>query len=211
MSKLRLVLIISAVLAVAVAAWALQMFTLRADEPIGGSTYSPQQTAAVTALAETLSKDSNVHNLLSNQSCPADNGKYNLDPNALGQALAGILIGNSEAGCYRITVEGTIKPQIYWMSLSRSVLVVSGNVSVTIEYYGVDCVLRTETIDNFTFKVAFSIKNNGQIGGIVPLPRGKPICVINLPSKLINEVIGSLDPNRCPNCQTPGGGVNTNE
>ncbi len=201
MPKLRLILIISAVLIVVLGAWALQRFTLQADEPLGGSSYTSQQTAVVTALAETLGKDPSVSNLLSDHSCPSSGGKYNLDPNALGQALAGLFTGNSEEDCYQITIDGSIRPQIYWMSLSRAILVVSGSVNLTIEYYDADCVLRSETINDFTFKMAFSINNNGQVGGVVPLPRGKPICIINLPSQRIHEVIGRLDQENC--CELP--------
>jgi len=200
--KWRLILIAVAVLVLALVSWLAYNFSLQAEGPVNPSGYTSTQAASVTAIADAVSQDPGVSSLLAQQSCPINAGDYSIDPAALGGQLAKFVLGtaNSQNGCYHIIVDGKITPQIYWMSLSQAVLVITGHVSVTIEYYDENCQLQTLTIPDFSFKIAFSIKNNGQVGGIVPLPTGKPICIITLSPKTIHYEIGTLDKDKCPNC-----------
>ncbi|SRR3989344_321188 len=175
------------------------------DTPLSttGYSYSASEGAVMAAIAETLAVSPELKEVLTNSTCPDTGPKYNIDPATLANSILTLLGIPAEEGCYKITGNITISPKIYWMSLSRSILVVDATGTVTLQYYDKNCVLQTETITLSSLKIAFSIKNDGSIGGIVPLPGGKPICIIKLPSKNIPISQGNLDPDKCPNCKKP--------
>ena len=200
MTKLRVIFLVFVVIVLAIVGWFWRQSSLNAEAPLTPVTYTSEQQAVVTAIAQGVVADPAVSGLLAKQSCPTTIGGYDINPEVLAKGLMDLLGGNPNDGCYHITVDGKITPKVYWMSLTRAVLVVSGEVKITIEYYDENCELQTITIDKFTFRLAFSIKNNGQVGGIVPLPTGKPICVIRLASKPIHYEVGKLDKAKCPVC-----------
>lgn len=171
--------------------------------PTNGYSYSTNEGAVMTAIAESLASSPELKEVLTSSTCPEIGPNYNIDPAVLINGLLGILGISTEEGCYKITGNITISPKIYWMSLTRSILVVEATGTITIQYYDQNCVLQTETIPLSSLKIAFSINNDGSIGGIVPLPGGKPICIIKLPSKNIPISQGNLDPEKCPNCKKP--------